>query len=143
MMRTLNRICFWLKSRVMSINNARIVAHPNSNLVKTAPVTDVQAGESPPHGVGSHPVKTGQLGVLLERSGEIVTVTILTMPYGRLEHEWLACPIMFKELKKTLRKWNRAFLPIFKVDRRSFPQVKQPGPYIEPEWPRLNDLVLP
>jgi hypothetical protein len=127
-MSTLNRICLWLKSRVMSINNSRIVAHPDSNLVKAAAVTYVQTGESSAHCMWSHPVEAGQLGVLLERTGEIVSVTISAVPYGGLQHEWLSKPILFKELKKTLRKRNRAFLPILKIDRRSLSQMQQPSP---------------
>lgn len=127
----------------MTFDYSRIIPKPLRDLVKRYTGRYKQASESATHGMRSYPCEAMRGYVILERSGEIVTVSVHPMRYLRLKHKWFAEPIAYKELTKLLCKRDRAFFPVFEIDRSSLAQMEQASRDVKPERTRLNNLVLP
>lgn len=141
-MRPLDIRVFGLQACVAAINHARIVAQPYANLEQRNTRAGEQGSERVAHRVGRYPFQFLLLGVLLERTGEVVSVAIPAVFHFRLEHERLAQPVDFQERKELGSERNRPFLAILEIHRGSFAEMEQSCVKIEPKRTGFDNLVL-
>ena len=127
----------------MTFNYSGIIPQPFRDFVKRYTGLGAKAGECRSHAVNSHPGKPYCGTVILERSGEIVTVTVASARYIGSELVWVSEPVAFKKLQKCLCKWNCAFFPVFTDERGRVPDVNVSSLKVKPGSPGLDDLVLP
>jgi hypothetical protein len=127
-MRAFDVLISWLKPRVAPVYDAGVVPHPHADLVEADPGAGEEARERVPHSVWSDPIEGAPFSVIVERTSEIVSVSILAVPDKRLQHKRLAQAVFHKECAKVLRERDGSLLAIFEVHGGSFPQMQQPSP---------------
>jgi hypothetical protein len=112
----------------MSFNYSRIIPQPLRNFVKRYASARQETRECVPHGVWRDPPEAALFRVFLERSREIVTITVFPVLDRGLKHKRFSHCIDLKELKEGSCKRYCAFFPVFEIDRGRLSQMQQPGP---------------
>src|ERR1700676_4844011 len=90
MMAPLNIWIFRLQPGIAAIDNSWVVAQPDRYFIEAHAGAGEQAGESVAHRVRSDPGKSLRLAMLVEWTGEIVSVTVGAVFHFWPEHERVA-----------------------------------------------------
>jgi hypothetical protein len=85
-----------------------------------------QGGERVPHRVRRDPAKPICLCMILERTNEVVTVAISSMPYDGLKHIWLSKTVALKELPKGVSERHGPFFTVFEANNGAGDEVIEP-----------------
>lgn len=142
MIRWINLWIIRFKAGVSAFYNAWVVSEPDRNLVEAAAGACEKTRECVAHGMRSNPFETAELYMRLERSSEIVTITVFSVSYGRLQHKWFTKAIAIEKRFEAVRKGNGAFLSIFEIHSGGLAEMQEPSAKVKPKWPRFDDLVL-
>jgi hypothetical protein len=123
MIRWINLWVVRFKARISALYNTRVVTEPYADLEQAWTGTGEQGSERVTHDMGCYPSKLLPFHMLVERSGEIVTITVTPMPDVGPEHKRLAQAVGVQEYFESSCERHSAFLPILEVDRRRFAQM--------------------
>src|SRR5882724_10061086 len=124
-MRFLNIFIAWLKSRISPVHDARVVPHPDADLVEADTGAGEERSEGMAHDVWCYPWD-GVFGtVIVKRSGKVVTVTVRTVLNLGPEHIGFSESVVLEKIKKASSKWNSSLLTVFKLYCWRLAQMQQ------------------